>query len=107
MARPSSDTVAARPHGLARGSNTVDLALVAKGTTGGDRAFHNTGGLFILVGDGKSPHPINKGFLETDDDVPVGKAIHVTIDYRFVENPAYNRECGTASILAARLHAQF
>ena len=31
----------------------------------------------------------------------------VTLDYRLVVNPAYNRDRGPVSVLGARLHAQF
>ncbi len=32
---------------------------------------------------------------------------HVTLDYQFIVNPAYNRDRGPVSVFGARLHAQF
>jgi high affinity Mn2+ porin len=93
--------------GWGRGSDTVGLALVANAITGVHQAFLDAGGLGILVGDGKLPHPGTEGIIETYYDVPVRKAVHVTLDYQFVDNPAYNRDRGPVSIFAARLHAQF
>ncbi len=90
-----------------RGSDTVGLALVANAITGVHQAFLNAGGLGILVGDGKLPHPGTEEIIETYYDVPVRKSVHVTLDYQFVDNPAYNRDRGPVSIFAARLHAQF
>jgi high affinity Mn2+ porin len=31
----------------------------------------------------------------------------VSVDYQFINNPAYNRDRGPASVFAARLHSQF
>ena len=31
---------------------------------------------------------------------------HMTFDYQFVTNPAYNRDSGPVSIIGTRLHAQ-
>jgi high affinity Mn2+ porin len=31
----------------------------------------------------------------------------VTADYQFIVNPAYNRDRGPVSVIAARLHTQF
>jgi high affinity Mn2+ porin len=93
--------------GWARKSDTVGLALVANAITGVHQAFLNAGGLGILVGDGKLPHPGTEGVLEAYYDTPICKVAHVTLDYQFVDNPAYNRDRGPVSIFAVRLHAQF
>jgi high affinity Mn2+ porin len=31
----------------------------------------------------------------------------VTLDYQWINNPAYNRDRGPVSVFAVRLHAQF
>jgi high affinity Mn2+ porin len=33
--------------------------------------------------------------------------VHLTGDYQFVQNPAYNKDRGPANIFALRLHAEF
>ena len=90
-----------------RPGDTVGLALVANGISRIHEEFLDAGGLGILVGDGKLPHPGTEGILETYYDVSVHKVARVTLDYQFVDNPAYNRDRGPVSIFAIRLHAQF
>ncbi|MEO7027731.1 MAG: carbohydrate porin, partial [Caulobacteraceae bacterium] len=65
------------------------------------------GGLGILVGDGQLPHPGTENILETWYNLGVVKALQLTLDYQFVDNPAYNRDRGPVSVFAARLHTQF
>jgi high affinity Mn2+ porin len=90
-----------------RADDTVGLALVANGISRIHREYLDAGGLGILVGDGKLPHPGTEGILETYYDVQVRKIVHVTLDYQFVDDPAYNRDRGPVSIFAVRVHAQF
>ncbi len=45
--------------------------------------------------------------LETYYSLKVVTGLHATIDYQFVQNPAYNRDRGPVSVLALRLHAQY
>ena len=61
----------------------------------------------ILVGDGRLPHPGAERIVEAYYDWALTKAVHVSLDYQYVQNPAYNRDRGPASIGAARIHAQF
>ena len=37
---------------------------------------------------------------------PSISAVHVTLDYQWVQNPAYNRDRGPVSIFAVRVHAE-
>ncbi len=99
--------VALRGPRWSRPGDTVGLAVVANGISRVHQEFLDAGGLGILVGDGKLPHPGTEGIIETYYDVPVQKLINVTLDYQFVDNPGYNRDRGPVSILAIRLHAQF
>ncbi len=90
-----------------RPDDTVGLALVANGISRVHEEFLNAGGLGILVGDGKLPHPGPESILETYYQVPIHRVAQVSLDYQFVNNPAYNRDRGPVSIFAVRLHAQF
>lgn len=90
-----------------RRADTVGLALVANGISRIHEAFLAAGGLGILVGDGKLPHPGPEGIVETYYDIPVGRFAHLGVDYQFVDNPGYNRDRGPVSIFAIRLHGQF
>ena len=89
-----------------RPDDTVGLAGVINGITGVHQAFLNAGGLGILVGDGMLPHPAPEKIVEAYYQLPVS-FFKLTLDYQFIVNPAYNSDRGPASVVAARLHAQF
>jgi high affinity Mn2+ porin len=89
-----------------RPDDTFGIAGVVNGITKQHEAFLNAGGLGILVGDGQLPHPGPEQILETYYSFPVS-VWRVTFDYQFIVNPAYNRDRGPASVIAARLHTQF
>jgi high affinity Mn2+ porin len=63
--------------------------------------------LGILVGDGRLPHYGTENILETYYDLAVKRFLHLTVDYQFVDHPAYNPDRGPVHVFAARLHAQF
>jgi len=65
------------------------------------------GGLGILIGDGKLPHPGPEEIVETYYSAALTKTLALSLDAQLVTNPAYNRDRGPAPIFAARLHAQF
>ncbi len=90
-----------------RPDDTFAVAGVVNGISRIHEQFLDAGGLGILVGDGKLPHPGPEQILETYYDLAVVKPLQVTFDYQFIENPAYNRDRGPVSVLAVRLHAQF
>ena len=83
-----------------RPDDTFAVAAIVNGITKEHEAFLNAGGLGILVGDGMLPHPGLEQIIETYYQLPV-YAWHVTFDYQFVVNPAYNRDRGPVSILGA------
>jgi high affinity Mn2+ porin len=90
-----------------RRKDTVGLAVSVNGISRIHQQYLAAGGLGILVGDGRLPHPGDETILETYYALPVGRYLAVSADYQFVNNPAYNRDRGPVSIFAARLHAQF
>ncbi len=90
-----------------RASDTLALAGVINGISGTHQQYFANGGLGILIGDGQLPHYGPESILETHYDVGVAKALHVAVDYQFVNNPGYDRDRGPVSIFAARIHSQF
>jgi high affinity Mn2+ porin len=90
-----------------RPNDTLALAGAVNAISPIHQSYLAAGGLGILVGDGQLPHPGSEDILETYYDLPLGRFAHFALDYQFVNNPAYNRDRGPVSILAARLHAQF
>jgi high affinity Mn2+ porin len=89
-----------------RPNDTLGLAGVVNAISAEHEAFLNDGGLGILVGDGKLPHPGPEQIIETYYAFPVF-AMTATLDYQFIVNPAYNADRGPVSVLGTRLHYQF
>ncbi len=89
-----------RPH------DTLGFAGVLSGASRANQAFLEAGGEDILDGDGKLNYGWEK-VLETYYDFDVWRNTHLTLDYQFVDNPAFNRDRGPVSILGARLHWEF
>ncbi len=90
-----------------RPNDTVGLAGVVNGISPEHEAFLNDGGLGILVGDGKLPHPGLEQILETYYSYAISSSTRFTFDYQFVVNPAYNTDRGPVNIFASRYRAAF
>jgi high affinity Mn2+ porin len=82
------------------------LAGILSGASAANRAFLQAGGEDMLDGDGALNYGWEK-VLETYYDFDLWKTIHFTLDYQFIENPAFNRDRGPVSAFAARLHWEF
>ena len=87
--------------------DTVGLVEVVNALSKDRRQYLAAGGLGVLVGDGRLPHAGNEHILETYYDFAAPKALHLTLDYQWVQNPAYNRDRGPVSIFAVRAHVEF
>lgn len=90
-----------------RPQDTWALAGVINGISRAHQQFLDAGGTGILVGDGQLPRPGAEQILETYYDIAVARPLRLSLDYQFVNHPAYNRDRGPVSIGAVRLHAQF
>ncbi|MGH8259257.1 MAG: carbohydrate porin [Steroidobacteraceae bacterium] len=89
-----------------RPGDTLGLAGVANAISATRRRYLADGGLGILVGDGQLPHAGHEDIVETYYSCAIVPALHVTLDYQWVGNPAFNRDRGPVSIIAVRVHAQ-
>ncbi|MGA3158278.1 MAG: carbohydrate porin [Steroidobacteraceae bacterium] len=90
-----------------RTADTVGLALIENKISGTRERYLNDGGLGILIGDGRLPHPGPEQTLETYYEYAPARWAQLTLDYQYIVNPAYNSDRGPVSILALRVHAQF
>jgi high affinity Mn2+ porin len=90
-----------------RPNDTLGLAAAVNNISSAHQAFFNAGGLGIVIGDGILPHPGLEQILETYYRYNLTSLWDVTLDYQFVNNPAYNRDRGPVSVIALRLHADF
>ena len=89
-----------------RPDDTWGVAGIINNISTSHQTFFNNGGLGIVIGDGQLPHPGLEQIIETYYTFPV-HVWHVTLDYQFVNNPAYNRDRGPVSVFGTRLHMQF
>jgi high affinity Mn2+ porin len=90
-----------------RARDTIGVAAIVDGISAEREQFLNAGGLGILVGDGKLPHPGPEQIAETYYRLDVFSNAQLSLDYQWVRNPAYNTDRGPVSIFAVRVHAQF
>ena len=89
-----------------RPNDTLGLAGVVNAISKDRRLYLAAGGLAVLIGDGRLPDAGHEDILETYDSLAVVSALHLTADYQRVQNPAYNRDRGPASIFALRVHVE-
>jgi len=90
-----------------RPDDTVGLAGVISEISSDGRQYLAAGGLGGIIGDGKLPKAGPEEILETYYSLAAFRYVHVTVDYQFVNNPAYNLQRGPVSVFAVRLHAEF
>lgn len=99
--------VSVKGSGWGRDQDTFGIAAVNNVITRVHQRFLDAGGLGILVGDGKLPHPGPEQIAEAYYDFAVAKPLHVSLDGQLVRHPAYNRDRGPVPVGAIRLHAEF
>ena len=87
----------------AAATTSCTVAGLTNGISHVEKQFFEDGGLGILAGDGKLHYGWEK-ILETYYDVAVWKSIHASLDYQFIDDPAFNRDRGPVSVFAVRLH---
>ena len=85
----------------------MGLAGIVNQASGDRIAYLDAGGLGILVGDGRLPHPGDEHILEAYYEATIVKGATVTLDFQHLDNPAYNTDRGPVNVLALRLHGQF
>jgi high affinity Mn2+ porin len=90
-----------------RADDTLGLAAIDNGISAARERYLNVGGLGVLIGDGRLPHPGPEQIIETYYSLAVFKAAHLSFDYQWINHPAYNRDRGPVSLVAVRVHAQF
>jgi len=88
-----------------RSDDTFGLAGVMSGISRENQRYLEAGGTGILDGDGALSYGWEQLF-EAYYDWAIWKSIHLTADYQFVSNPAFNRDRGPISILGSRLHIE-
>jgi high affinity Mn2+ porin len=90
-----------------RSDDTVALAGILNGISATREHYLNAGGLGLLIGDGRLPHPGPEKIMEAYYSLSLLHYAHLSFDYQWITNPAYNRDRGPVSVFAVRVHAQF
>jgi len=89
-----------------RKDDTVGLAGIVNGISKIHEEYFADGGLGILVGDGKLPHPGPEEVVETYYQYAINPHWALSLDGQLIANPGYNRDRGPAPVVALRLHTQ-
>jgi high affinity Mn2+ porin len=89
-----------------RPDDTVGVAVAVNAASGAAKQFFAAGGLGILVGDGRLVRSGPEYIVETYYNVAVFKFAKLSLDYQFVDHPAYNRDRGPVSICGLRVHGE-
>lgn len=90
--------------GWGRASDRIGFAAVVNGISRAHERYLDAGGIGVLVGDGRLPHPGAEMIAEAYYDWQPLHGVDLTLDYQFIADPAYNRDRGPANIVALRLH---
>jgi high affinity Mn2+ porin len=90
-----------------RPDDSFGIAGVINGISAAHIAFFNAGGYGIVIGDGQLPHPGLEQIIETYYRYSVSANTAVSVDYQFINNPAYNTDRGPVNVFSARFHWQF
>ncbi len=105
--RSVSGGVQIKGTGWGRAHDEVGISLIANDISDARRRYLAAGGLGILIGDGRLPHPGPELIGETYYDVALIGPLHVAADGQLIVNPAYNRDRGPAPVFAIRAHVQY
>jgi high affinity Mn2+ porin len=89
-----------------RPGDTFGLAGVLCGASAAQQAFLKVGGTGITNGDGNLSYACET-VLETYYDFSLGKSAHLTVDYQFFADPAFNRDRGPVNVFGVRLHWEY
>ena len=89
-----------------RPRDTLGLGAAQNELTRQHRNYFASGGLGILVGDGRLSYKPER-IIETYYRAQLVAAISFSVDYQFVLDPAYNAARGPVSIFAGRLHVAY
>jgi high affinity Mn2+ porin len=89
-----------------RTNDVFGLAFITSGASNSAQKFLEAGGTDIVDGDGKLAYGSER-ILEAYYNFKIWKAVHATLDYEFVDNPAFNLDRGPVSVFGIRLHWQY
>ena len=89
-----------------RKNDTVGAAVVVNQLSAAGERYLNAGGLGILIGDGRLPHPGDEHIVEAYYSVGLAQGMALSFDNQLIGDPAYNRDRGPVDVLSLRLHLE-
>ncbi len=89
-----------------RQSDVFGIASVINGISTAHRNFLAAGGYGFIIGDGELNYG-HEAIIETYYNAFLSKFFWLTLDYQFVNNPAYNKDRGPVNVFAVRGHVAF
>jgi high affinity Mn2+ porin len=89
-----------------RKDDTAALAFAVNGLSDAGHRYLDAGGLGILIGDGRLPHPGAEGIAEGYYSLSLLKGVTLSLDNQLIVNPAYNRDRGPVNVVSLRLHLE-
>jgi high affinity Mn2+ porin len=87
-----------------RKNDTLGAAVVVNKLSSAGERYLDAGGLGILVGDGRLPHPGQEEIVEAFYSVQLSRNLHLSFDDQYIAHPAYNRDRGPVNVVGLRLH---
>ena len=89
-----------------RPDDVCGIAFVSNGISKDHREFLKEGGYGFIIGDGTLNYG-HESIVEAYYSANLLKFLWVSLDYQFVNNPAYNKDRGPVHVFAIRGHIQF
>jgi high affinity Mn2+ porin len=93
--------------GWHRAADNIGIALLSNGLSEPHRNFLAVGGYGFMLGDGKLPHYVRENIAELFYKSKIFDNLWATVDYQFVDHPAYNKDRGPVHVFALRMHLEF
>ena len=90
-----------------RVEDNIGIAMVSNGISSGHRNFLNAGGYGFMLGDGKLPNYARENIVEIFYQSQIFANLWATVDYQFVNHPAYNHDRGPVHLFAARISVRW
>ena len=84
----------------------IGIAKVVNGLSVDHRNFLNAGLYGFIVGDGRLRYGAEK-IREIYYQAQLAKTLYASLDYQFVNHPAYNKDRGPVNVFAIRAHVEF
>lgn len=90
-----------------RPSDNIGIAALTNGISKDHRDFLAIGGYGFMLGDGKLPNYGRENIAEVFYQTKLFYNLYFTVDYQFVDHPAYNKDRGPVHLFAGRVHLEF